>query len=258
MRRRHRPGESECAQVSEPCRRWHRPPGRPAAACAEGVTAGVNVYVTAPAGQCGQDVLDVLDMRSGQVTATGAAQAAGPGHRYHWGVWFERLRQAGALCRMMRRERAVTGTGQARRRGTTRLLALYAVLLGLFLMHGAPASAAEGCHGAMSAAASMPENHHTAEMTSTPPAAGVSATSSTALLSGAPHASTSAMDGTMCVSTPARDRVPLPMSGLVAVVAVLAAGFLGSRPLALGRTGRRGPPPLGGRNLLLQVCIART
>jgi hypothetical protein len=150
----------------------------------------------------------------------------------------------------VRKDQAVAGTGQTRRRGIARLLALCAVLLGLFLMHGAPATAAEGCHGAMSAAP-MPEVHGTAAMTS--------ASSPVMTQSGAQHASgVSAMDGAMCVSTPARDRTPLPTAGLLAVVAVLAAGFLAGRPPALGRTGRRGPPPPGGRSLLLQVCIART
>ncbi|MFE7795113.1 hypothetical protein [Streptomyces sp. NPDC057460] len=152
----------------------------------------------------------------------------------------------------------MAGTGQERRRGIARLLALCAVLLGLFLMHGAPATAAEGCHGAMSAAP-MPAGHDTAVMASaarafvTPAPSPVVTQARTQQVSGAP-----AMDGAMCVSTPARDRIPLPTGGLLAVVAVLAATFLAGRPPALGRTGRRGPPPPGGRSLLLTVCIART
>ncbi|MER6924743.1 hypothetical protein ABT314_38445, partial [Streptomyces spiralis] len=46
--------------------------------------------------------------------------------------------------------------GRAVRRGIARLLAVCAVLFGLFLMHGAPATAAEGCHGAMSDTAALP------------------------------------------------------------------------------------------------------
>ncbi|WP_406404989.1 hypothetical protein [Streptomyces sp. NBC_01643] len=151
----------------------------------------------------------------------------------------------------------MAGTGQERRRDIARLLALCAVLLGLFLMHGAPATAAEGCHGAMSAAP-MPAGHDTAVMTSaartfvTPVSSPVMTQARAQQVSGA-----SEMDGAMCVSTPARDRIPLPTGGLLAV-AVLAATFLAGRPLALGRTGRRGPPPPGGRSLLLTVCIART
>ncbi|MGV9625726.1 hypothetical protein ACWDTB_03960, partial [Streptomyces sp. NPDC003487] len=55
------------------------------------------------------------------------------------------------------------GSGHASRRGIARLLAVCAVLFGLFLMHGAPATAAEGCHGAMSTmAASMTGGHDAA------------------------------------------------------------------------------------------------
>ncbi|WP_307811564.1 hypothetical protein [Streptomyces fildesensis] len=148
----------------------------------------------------------------------------------------------------------MAGSGQAPRRGIARLLALCAVLFGLFLMHGAPATAAEGCHGAMSATAPMPEGHGVTAAGSAPspamPHAGAQ---------NAQHASgASQRGGAMCVSTPARDRTPLPSSGLVAAFVVLAASILASRPLILGRIGRRGPPLPGGRNLLLQVCIART
>ncbi|MGW4385504.1 hypothetical protein [Streptomyces sp. NPDC004685] len=146
----------------------------------------------------------------------------------------------------------MTGTSTARRRGMARLLTLCAVLFGLFLMHGAPATAAEGCHGAMAAAAPMSEGHADAAMEfATPPAM--------THVSGPQASQARVMDGTTCVSTPARDLNPLPTGGLMAVVAVLAtAAFLVGRPVALGRTGRRGPPSPGGRSLLLQVCIART
>ncbi|MFE5179318.1 hypothetical protein [Streptomyces sp. NPDC056634] len=142
-------------------------------------------------------------------------------------------------------------TGQrGRRRGIARLLALCAVLLGLFLMHGSPASAAEGCHGAMSAPTALSAKHAGAAMASTP-------------LAGMTHAAAqqtsamSSMDGAMCLSTPARDFTTLPVAGLMAVVAVAVLPVVG-RPVALGSTGRRGPPTPGGRSLLLQVCIART
>ncbi|MCM2419094.1 hypothetical protein [Streptomyces sp. RKAG293] len=145
---------------------------------------------------------------------------------------------------------------QTRGRATARLLTLCAVLLGLFLMHGAPATAAEGCHGAMSAASPMPHGHDPAAMTSTVPDAMGSATSPPGAqqVSGA-----SLMHGALCVSTAARDQTPLPMGGaLLAVVATTTVGMLANRPVPLGRTGRRGPPPPGGRSLLLTVCIART
>ncbi|MFB6679041.1 hypothetical protein ACFCWG_42915 [Streptomyces sp. NPDC056390] len=143
-------------------------------------------------------------------------------------------------------------TGQmGRRRGIARLLALCAVLLGLFLMHGSPASSAEGCHGAMSAPTALSAKHAGTAMASTPPAgmthAAVQQTSAM-----------SSMGGAMCLSTPPRDFTTLPVAGLMAVVAVLAVLPVVGRPVALGRTGRRGPPTPGGRSLLLQVCIART
>lgn len=150
----------------------------------------------------------------------------------------------------------MAGSGQVRRRGLARLLALCAVLLGLFLMHGAPATAAEGCHGAMSTTAGMHEDPTAAAMISQ----GSGAVQSAAVTAhpAAQHTSGSAgMAGTTCVSTPARDTTPLTAPGLLAVVAVLAALFLAGHTLALGRR-RRGPPPSGGRSLLLQMCIART
>ncbi|WP_328333101.1 MULTISPECIES: hypothetical protein [unclassified Streptomyces] len=143
----------------------------------------------------------------------------------------------------------MAGSGPARRRGIARLPALCAVLFGLFLMHGAPATAAAGCHGAMSAPAGMHEGPHATQSRTAPVMThpGVQQASGSA-----------AMDGATCVSTPARDTVPLTTPALPAVVAVLASLFLAGRTLAPGRTRRRGPPPPGGRSLLLHVCIART
>ncbi|NEA60165.1 hypothetical protein G3I60_39895 [Streptomyces sp. SID13666] len=155
----------------------------------------------------------------------------------------------------------MAGTGQARRRSIARLLTLCAVLLGLFLMHGAPATAADGCHGAMSTASPTAHGHATTAMNSTAPEAMTPAPSTVMTPPGAQQhvADASAMRGAMCVSTPARDRTPLPAGGaLMVVVAVLAAGLLAHRPVPLGRPARRGPPPPGGRSLLLTVCIART
>ncbi|WP_040896648.1 hypothetical protein [Streptomyces griseoaurantiacus] len=153
----------------------------------------------------------------------------------------------------------MAGRGQLRRRGLARLLALCAVLLGLFLMHGAPATAAEGCHGAMSTPAGMHEAPAPGAMISHHLAAVQSAAGQVTAHPGTQHASgAAAMDGTTCVSTPARDTTPLTAPALLAVAGVLAALFMVGRTLAPGRTGRRGPPPPGGRSLLLQVCIART
>ncbi|MEU8033476.1 hypothetical protein AB0C13_33440 [Streptomyces sp. NPDC049099] len=144
-------------------------------------------------------------------------------------------------------------SAQAGRRGAARLLAVCAVLFGLFLMHGAPAAAAEGCHGVMSAASPMPSGHDTAALltlhapTGHGPGPAVRAVD------------VSRMPGVLCVSTPAHEWTPLPAPGLLTVAgaAVLALWTLTRlRATADGR-GRRGPPD-GGRELLLQVCIART
>ncbi|WP_326769705.1 hypothetical protein OG978_38780 [Streptomyces sp. NBC_01591] len=123
---------------------------------------------------------------------------------------------------------------------------LCAVLLGLFLMHGAPASAAEGCHDAMAVTAAAPVS-----MTAD---AGHPAMRGE---HGSAHAAAAmpAMDGASCIFTHARDRVlPLLMAlGLV----LLAVGALAGRRAAVRGPARRGPP-FAGRELLLQVCIART
>lgn len=145
-------------------------------------------------------------------------------------------------------------SAQADRRGLARLLSVCAVLCGLFLMHGAPATAAEGCHGAMSAVAHAPMTggHDAAGMLSAPPAAHGSAPAMRA--AGLPG-----MSGTLCVSTPAHERSPLPAPGPSAVAGAAVLVLWGQARLraAAGGTGRRGPPP-GGRELLLQVCVART
>ncbi|MFE7111252.1 hypothetical protein ACFU98_25155 [Streptomyces sp. NPDC057575] len=138
--------------------------------------------------------------------------------------------------------------GRTRTPGASRLLVLCAVLLGLFLMHGAPASAAEGCHDAMTvtAAASAPGS-----MQATAGHAAMRAEHGSArAVAGMP-----AMNGESCVFTHARDRVlPLLMSLGLALVAVQA---LSGRRTAVRGPARRGPPS-AGRGLLLQVCIART
>lgn len=143
-------------------------------------------------------------------------------------------------------------TSETSTRGVARLLAVCAVLLGLFLMHGAPASAADGCHGTMPQAAPMAGGHDHTTMNSspTPDASGDHPTVQAAPPTG--------MSGALCVATPAPERMPLPPPGLlaVAVMAVLAAA-LGGRLWAGASIRRRGPPG-GGRDLLLRACIART
>jgi hypothetical protein len=163
--------------------------------------------------------------------------------------------QAGGLW-AVRKEDRVEGT-RADGRAKARLLAVCALLLGLFLMHGGPPAAAGGCHGAMPDAlsAAMPIGHTGVD---TPPAA-------TPAHAGQ-HVGTSAgifvsgMGGTLCVSTPARGGLPLPPPApLLAVFlfAGLAVFGLTGRPAGLSAGGRRAPPR-GGRRLLLQVCVART
>ncbi|GHE60064.1 hypothetical protein GCM10014715_11850 [Streptomyces spiralis] len=160
--------------------------------------------------------------------------------------------------------------GRAVRRGIARLLAVCAVLFGLFLMHGAPATAAEGCHGAMSDTAALPLPPMTgmAPMTGPTPVAGgqdvapmstVTAPDTHGAGPAVRAADTSGMSGVHCVSTPAQERVPLPAPGLLAVAGAgaLALGAAAGLRAAVRATGRRGPPA-GGRDLLLQVCIART
>ncbi|MFD7167211.1 hypothetical protein [Streptomyces violascens] len=136
---------------------------------------------------------------------------------------------------------------RTRRAGLPRLLVLCAVLFGLFSMHGAPANAAVGCHG---------ETAMTA-----PPTARMAAPMSTAHadMRGEHHAAPVAtgMGGELCVSTPARERLPLAAAGLLAALGLVVLVASGLRRTGLFVAARRGPP-LGGRGLLLQVCVART
>ncbi|MEU0832638.1 hypothetical protein [Streptomyces sp. NPDC005969] len=144
------------------------------------------------------------------------------------------------------------GIGQPSERGSARLIAVCAVLLGLFLMHGAPATAAEGCHGAMPAV-TVPTHGGHAAPTMTSAALPATAQSAQAARAG----DGSQMHGVQCVSTPAHKRNPLPTTGLYAAVALPAAWLPAGLPAAAGWTRRRGPPA-GGRDLLIQVCVART
>jgi hypothetical protein len=154
------------------------------------------------------------------------------------------------------RRREVTNRSRAPRREprAARLLAVCALLCGLFLMHGAPASAADGCHAswptAMTTAMTTPM---TTAMTAKPMRSSPSATPS-ATATGSADAY-----GGHCVALQARERIALPWpdAGAVPVLArtapavVLAAGGAG------GAQRWRGPPS-GGRELLLRVSVART
>jgi hypothetical protein len=105
----------------------------------------------------------------------------------------------------------------------SRLFVLGAVLIGLFLMHGAPTSMEFGCHDGMAKG-------------------GISVEKS--------------MGPMTCVGTIVRDVVELAAPGLVGfflLEALLMLVSLASVP----RFGGRGPPR-SGRDVLLDVCIART
>ncbi|WP_225839241.1 hypothetical protein [Streptomyces sp. NK08204] len=148
--------------------------------------------------------------------------------------------------------------GRTGRQGVARLLMLCAVLLGLFLMHGAP-TAAGGCHGETAVMDSpVPHGDHRA-------AAATMADAATT--THAAHAGTTAsvvrahdasgMPGELCVSTPAHQRTSVPAPALLGVAALAALALRSPTLLRSGRAMRRGPPS-GGRTLLLQVCVART
>ncbi|GHE39581.1 hypothetical protein MHW47_00440 [Streptomyces sp. OfavH-34-F] len=145
-------------------------------------------------------------------------------------------------------------TGRTGGRAVARLLAVCAVLFGLFLMHGAPATAAGGCHGetAVAAPASHAEqvSSHHADTPVAPPA-GVR-------VSQAVPPAPSAGAGSVCVAVAPRDRLLAPVVWVLAalVFTVFYAGAGSGWRAAAGRAGRRGPPG-GGRELLLRVCTAR-
>ena len=139
-------------------------------------------------------------------------------------------------------------TAGARHRRVVRPTVLIAVLLGLFLMHGGPAAADGGCHGAMAdTAVTQPApatmTAHSADHSR---AAGTKATTR----------ADETMRGALCLATPPRSAIPLPPLATAALI-LPAAALLPRSPRAYAGTRRRGPPT-GGRELLLQACIART
>lgn len=124
---------------------------------------------------------------------------------------------------------------------------LCAVLLGLFLMHGGPAAADGGCHGAMTAPALVGHEPAMTEHATADPAAPAHP---------APQA-TAVTNGSLCVSTPPRSVVLLPALALTAVLFAGTSPLPGPARAGLFASRRRGPPR-SGRVLLLQVCITRT
>ncbi|MFD9124817.1 hypothetical protein [Kitasatospora sp. NPDC059571] len=139
----------------------------------------------------------------------------------------------------------------AERTASGRLLTVCALLLGLFLMHGAPA-AAGGCHAVMTrtTAATSPAGMHDGPAHAAGPAAP------------GPSAQREGHDGAaggQCVSTPAQTRAALAPPPLLAVLPLLALVTRSLLRLPAGSVlRRRRGPPTPGRVLLTQVCISRT
>ncbi|GAA1086645.1 hypothetical protein [Kitasatospora arboriphila] len=125
-----------------------------------------------------------------------------------------------------------------------RTAVLCALLLGLFLMHGSPASAADGCHTDRRTGVPAVAAH--------PHGSAVRAAGGPAVRAPQPYGT-----GGHCVSTQARGGAPLPAPGpapLCGDGAAAGPDGPGAAPTA-GESGRA--PPDGGRGLLLKVCVAR-
>jgi hypothetical protein len=150
----------------------------------------------------------------------------------------------------------------AGRRGGARALVVRAVLAGLFLMHGAPAGASGGCHGEPVVAVTVHGEHHESAPAMSGTAAGTGAGPTAAAVGTGAAARTAVVTGGgphegLCVSTPARGHVPLPVPALLGTAALTAlAAWSVLLAWRLAAMRRRGPPT--GRRLLLQVCVART
>ncbi|AOR37195.1 hypothetical protein BFF78_19765 [Streptomyces fodineus] len=155
-------------------------------------------------------------------------------------------------------------------RSAVRPCVLVAVLLGLFLMHGGPAAAAGGCHGGMpdttamrSGSGSAPASGH-AVMAAHPAERSLAAHSMAAAPADRPLAvgakavprAHDAMPGALCLAVTPRSEIPSAPAAAAGLVVPVALVLPWARR-ASGGTRRRGPPG-GGRELLLQVCIART
>ncbi|MFE1316556.1 hypothetical protein [Kitasatospora phosalacinea] len=140
-------------------------------------------------------------------------------------------------------------------RTAARWTVLCALLLGLFLMHGSPASAT-GCHPAQpprtAGAIGTAETAETAAHPGHRPALHHPALHRPAVSTPLPHGSSASA----CVSTPARDRLLLTAPGAALPPAAPRLPFAGPPCSGAERGGRA--PPGGGRELLLMVCVARS
>jgi hypothetical protein len=113
---------------------------------------------------------------------------------------------------------------------SARLLTLFALLAGIFLMHGLPAQSCAAGAGDMPA---MVDVGHGVQV----------------------EPAMSPGHGSPCVFTaPSRDQVPV-LALVLLVVGVLLTMLW--RPLLVGGPSRRGPP-LAGARLLNLVCVSRT
>lgn len=154
---------------------------------------------------------------------------------------------------------ATAGGARAGGGPTVQVLLLCALLAGLFLMHGAPTSAA-GCH-AVTRTAHAAGDRAAVEL----PAGGQHAHAAPAarahrLMPGARSADTvrTPADRALCVSTKAGGGVLLSApgqvaGGLLALLLLAIAAGPALRPVDSPRA-----PPRAGRLLLLKVCVART
>ncbi|AUG78697.1 hypothetical protein CFP65_3924 [Kitasatospora sp. MMS16-BH015] len=128
------------------------------------------------------------------------------------------------------------------RRALTRLYVLCAVLAGLFLMHGSPASAASGCHRTSAETVrSMPHHAMVADRSTEGPEA-------------APGEGGHGHAGEVCLATPGRDGQPVATPGPAPITVPAALPALGGGAVVDGAEGSRAPP----EDLLLKVCVART
>lgn len=171
---------------------------------------------------------------------------------------------------------AATRASSPSPRALARVLVACAVLAGLFLMHGLPASSCATQAGAAATpmtGAAMAGHSSAGQLSATAgsmdpsidallatPVAGPSL--SAAGSSTEPGGAGAGMVGGMCVSTPppASDLAGLLALLLLAVGAVVCRDRVGP-PSAARRfrrgDGRRAPPPAGS-DLLLKLCISRT
>lgn len=147
-------------------------------------------------------------------------------------------------------------------RAVARVVAVCAVLAGLFLMHGL---ATQECHGrAGTSASSM--THPMAAMPATVDGIGTSVetTAHTSLNRSSVHVtSTSGADagapGGLCVSTPPTSGVAVLLALLLAAGSVvLASAAPPANQATPQRNHRRRAPPVAGSALLMNLCVSRT